>query len=244
MRLLLLATALTTLSVPALAQSPWGGRARLALSAGLQPEGKGFSQTSELVAYVEPAPVTAALQEGVAPLFDIGVAFPVSGRFGANAAFSSLNASGAGTVAASIPHPFFFDALRPVSGVASLDRTEMALHGGLAYLAGNGPFDVLMSGGASWFRIRQTLVTDIEVDETYPFDTASFVSATVSEANASTFGYHAAADFTWRLSEAWGIGALVRYSSAEASLEAADVETVPATVGGFQAALGLRVIFP
>jgi hypothetical protein len=92
--------------------------------------------------------------------------------------------------------------------------------------------------------VRQQLVTEIEVDEEYPYDTASFVSAHVTAATATKLGYHAAADMMWRPAEVWGIGILVRYSRAEAPLVADEVEAAASTVGGVQVAAGLRLIFP
>ncbi len=244
MRALLIGGLLVAAATPAFAQDAWGGRARLAISAGLQPEAQGFSQSAELLKHIEATPLTAVRDEGSAPFLDVGVIVPVGGRFGVNVAFSALSTSGTAAVNAGIPHPFFFETLRPVSGDASLERMEMALHGGLAFLVGGGPVDVVVSGGASWFRLRQDLVTDVEFDEAYPYDTASFVSATLSEVTTSKAGYHGAADFTWRLSRVWGIGALLRYSRAEIPLTAGDVEAVPVKVGGLQIAAGLRLTIP
>jgi len=244
MRALLLAVAMAMVAQPAFAQSPWLGRARLALSAGVQPEAKGFSQTSTLVEYVEPALLSMTRDEGGAPLFDIGVAFPLTGRLGASVGLSALSTDGAAALQAGIPHPFFFDAPRPISGDVNIQRNELALHAGVGVLVGGGALDVFVSGGPSIFRVKQDVVTGVEYDEAYPFDSATFVSATLSEASASKVGYHAALDVTWRFSRAWGLGALVRYTRAEVPLDAGGIEADSVKVGGLQAAAGLRLIVP
>jgi hypothetical protein len=245
MRVLLPTLVLALTAQPLFAQGVWLGRARLSISAGLQPDAKGFSQTSTLTEYVEPAPISVTRGEGGAPIFDIGVAFPVAGPVGVSVAFSALNTDGVATLDAGIPHPFFFDALRQIRGDVNIQRTEMALHAGLAYLvAAGGPVDVIISGGASYFRVRQDLVTDVEFAEEYPYESADFVSASLSEANEAKLGYHAAVDVTWRLSRVWGVGALLRYAAADVPLLAGGVEAVSEKAGGFQAAAGLRLIFP
>jgi hypothetical protein len=244
MRVLLLTFVLALTAQPLSAQGVWLGRARLSISAGLQPDAKGFSQTSTLTEYVEPAPVSVSRGEGGAPLFDIGVAFPVAGPLGASVAFSALNTDGVATIEAGVPHPFFFDALRQVRGEVNIQRTEMALHAAVAFLAAGGPVDVIISGGPSYFRVRQDLVTDVEFAEEYPYDSADFVSASLSEANESKLGYHAALDVTWRLSRVWGLGALLRYAAADVPLSAEGVDAASEKAGGFQAGAGLRLIFP
>jgi len=244
MRSILVAAMVLAAVHPAVAQEDaWGGRARVSVSAGLQPEAKGFSQESTLVDYVEEAPVRAVLEQGGAPFFDIGLTVPIRNRVGLHVALSSMTAEGTAAIEAGIPHPFFFNTPRLVSGEATLERRELALHGGLAVLLGGEPVDVTISGGATYFRIRQDLVTDVEFDEAYPFDTATFVSATLSEAEASKVGYYASADLTWRISRVFGIGALVRWSRAEIPLSVDDVEAAPVTVGGLQAAAGIRLTF-
>ncbi len=244
MRVLLLSAVMVMAAQPAFAQSPWLGRARLSLLAGLQPEAKGFSQTSTLVEYVEPASLTISRDQGGAPFFDIGVAFPLVGRFGGSVAFSALSTDGAATLQAGIPHPFFFDTPRPISGDVNIQRNELAVHAGVGVLVGGGALDVIVSGGPTFFRVRQDVVTGLEYEEAYPYDSATFVSATLSEANASKVGYHAALDLTWRFSRVWGLGALVRYAHAEVPLVAGDIEADLVKVGGLQAAVGLRLIFP
>lgn len=241
---LLLFTFIPAAASPAAAQDdPWGG-IRVGVSAGVLPEGSTFTQESDLVQYVEPAPVRAATDKKAVPFVDAGIVVPVHGLLGVHASFSALKTSGAASVEAGIPHPFFFDALRPVSGQVDMERLEMALHGGLSVLVFSGPVDIVLSGGPSWFRLRQDLVTEVEFDEAYPYDEASFRSARVAEANRSALGFHAGADVTWLLSRAVGIGALVRYSRAEVDLEASRVEVSGVRVGGLHVGAGVRFLIP
>lgn len=249
MRRFVLAVLLVASAQPAFAQSgfvdgPWLGRVRISLSAGLALDAKGFSQTSTLFENVEDTPVTAVIGQGSLPFFDVGLAVPVGGPIGLNFAFSALMADGTAAITADVPHPFFFDQPRSVSGDASLQRMEMGIHAGLAYIVAAGPIDLIVSGGATLFRLQQDIVTDIVVNETYPFDSATLAGVTLTEVSASKIGYHAAADLTWRFNRVWGLGALVRYSRADVPLAFGDVDAGLHEAGGLQAAAGLRFIIP
>lgn len=251
MRRSIVAVALALCAQPAFAQArfgddgPWLGRARISLSAGLQPDGRGSSQETTLQINVEDTPLTAVVANGLAPFFDVGLAVPIAGSLGLTFGFSALITEGTAAVNAQVPHPFFFNQPRTVSGNASgLQRMEMGAHAGLGYLVAAGQIDLLISGGASLFRLQQDIVTDIAVNEEYPYDSATFAGATLSETSASYIGYHAAADLTWRFSRVWGIGVLVRYSRADVPLVTSDVDTGTVVAGGLEAAAGLRFIIP
>ena len=99
------------------------------------------------------------------------------------------------SIVAQIPHPFFDNQEREVSGEATfLERAETAAHVDLYYLATSGKLRLLVMGGPTWFRIEQQLATSVSVQETYPYDTATFRDVTTERVKASAPGANIAAD--------------------------------------------------
>jgi hypothetical protein len=245
MRGLLIGLVLALGIQPAFAQTDWNGRGRLSLSAGLQPDAGGFAEETSVVKNLEAAPITANLAAAGSPFFDVGVAIRLVGNLGVGLAVSNVNAEDDAAVTAEIPHPFFFSRPRFITGEASgLRRAELGVHTDLVYLvAVSDRVDLLLQGGATFFQVKQDLVSDVTYNESYPFDEASFSSATKVQVSDSKAGYNAGVDVTWKLSPRWGVGGLVRFSRARVPLEVDGVTAATVDVGGLQAAGGLRVVF-
>jgi hypothetical protein len=233
-------------AVPASSQvtvdgDPWVGI--VSASGGVQVDTKRLSQSFELTKNFEPAPITAELSDSSVPFFDAGATFRIAGDFGAGVAVSFLSNTDDATVEASVAHPFYFDRDRTISGTVGVVHRETAVHTNAAYLLGTDRLTLLLFGGASFFKLEQDLVTDVEYDETYPYDTATFAEATLVSVSESKVGYNVGADVTWRLSPRWGIGGLLRYSHASIPLEAAGLDFGSVDVGGLMAGGGIRIMF-
>jgi hypothetical protein len=81
----------------------------------------------------------------------------------------------------------------------------------------------------------------VQVDEEYPYDTATFRSATSHVAKGTGIGAHAEADVTWAFGRHAGIGFLLRYNRGSADLNGPRSVTVD--TGGVQSGVGLRLYF-
>lgn len=239
------ATADAQLRVPAATQGPrW--RTTIGINGGIQPTTGNESQTFKVQKNLEDAPVTTSLSPGTAQLIDIGVGLmPARGRLGVNVNVALTSRQFGGNVSAQIPHPFFFNTLRPVSGsVSSLPESGLAVHIGAAYQIWTSTrFDLTGSAGPSFFRVTQDVVTDVTYTETYPYDTATFASAPSTRTTASAWGVNAGADLTWKLSRRLGVGALVRYAHGSVTLTPSAGNDVSANVGGLQLGGGLRLLY-
>ena len=158
--------------------------------------------------YVETATIGTSYRIGHGLLGDAGVAVRVGGAFGLGVTISSFMAKGDGEISASIPHPFFFQTPRTVTGTASgLRRNELVAHVQAIYtLHPSTKVDVALSGGPSLFRVQQDVVTDIAFTEIYPYDTATFASASTQRVSANKIGFNAGADVALRLSQHAGLG--------------------------------------
>lgn len=178
-------------------------------------------------------------------LADVTVGVRVRRQVGIAVGVSRAARNGRASVTAQIPHPFFDDQPRSVSGEAgAISRTETAVHGQLYYdMRPRGRWRVRLFGGPSYFSVEQEVVTGVEADEVYPFDTAEFRRATTARATGSAVGFNAGLDFARMFSRRVGAGALVRYSRASVDLDAPAARRVSTDGGGMQATIGMRVLF-
>ena len=85
----------------------------------------------------------------------------------------------------------------------------------------------IVTAGPSVLSVGQTLVTDVQFAETFPYDTAEFTGATTTNATASAAGFNAGADVFWMFSRHVGAGGLVQFTRARAgaSTPAADARS-------------------
>lgn len=215
----------------------------VSVNAGLQPNTHLLSERISLQKNVETAPVTVTLGNKGVPMVDLGGTVRIINSLGVNAAFSSLSDTGAAAISAEIPHPFYFNQLRPISGEATVVHDERAFHIDAAYVIPSETILLVLFGGPSFFSVKKDFVTDVAVNETYPYDTATFASATVTQLSANVTGFNVGADVTWRLGRQWGVGGILRYSRGEVVFRSQALDFGTITVGGLQAGGGLRLLF-
>src|SRR5207244_4019861 len=99
-------------------------------------------------------------------------------------------------VDALLPHPYFFDTFRPASFTTEpLHSRETVFHVPAIFLPPAwGPIKVMVFAGPSVFRLYQVVVTDVTVNEHYPYDTVTISGVTSEERKGTFVGYHAGAD--------------------------------------------------
>jgi hypothetical protein len=178
-------------------------------------------------------------------VFDGGSGLLVYRQIGVGFGVSHSGRSGSAFVRAQVPHPFFDDRHRAVEGDASdISRRETAVHAQVYYeFRHRGPWRVRLFGGPSYVRVEQELVTGVETQETFPFDTAAFARATTERAKGSAFGGHAGLDISRMMSRRLGLGASLRYTGVSIGLNVPGGRDVSTDGGGLTAGLGLRVAF-
>ena len=230
-------------SVAAAQGDGWDGRVRVSVAGGIQSGSNTLAQSFSVQQNLEPAPITVSIDAKRATLFDGGIVVRVAGQFGVGVSASYATHDANANITALVPHPLFFNQPRTVTGTTPVSRTEVAAHIDGVYIVPAGAVDLLLSGGPSVFSIDQTLVTDIAYTDAYPYDTATFTSATSAPAKKTAIGYHVGADITWKASSHVGIGVMVRYARATVTLSPASGNTVQDNAGGGQAAAGLRFGF-
>ncbi len=179
------------------------------------------------------------------PAFDVAGAATVWRRLAIGADISRYSRSTPASLAASIPHPFFFNRPRSVSGaVDGLKRQEVAVHVQARGIVPVSPrVQVSVFGGPSFFRVKQAVVTDFTYASTYPYDTAAFDGADTTTANESALGFNAGVDVALFFSRQVGVGGSMQFSSASVDLPAAGGATQRVDVGGASVGFGLRIRF-
>ena len=145
-------------------------------------------------------------------------------QVGVGIAASKTTRNGSADVDARIPHPLFFQQPRTVSGSQSgVSDTQTGIHFQLSYaIPATRHLTITLSGGPSYVRVSQDLVTDIKYSESYPYDVATFTSAATEQASAGALGFNVGGDVAWMFTRAFGIGGLVRYTRATVDLESKD----------------------
>ncbi|MGE3955657.1 MAG: hypothetical protein AB7H96_02980 [Vicinamibacterales bacterium] len=231
-------------SQPAGPPLPGPERVRILVNGGALLNPATIVQDFALTKNVETAPVRTDLALGTGGVVDIGARMRVTRTLsiGVVGFFASSHASG--TLEADIPHPFYFNQPRRISGdLAAFARSERGLHLEIAYpLSVRRGREITIFGGPTYVTARQQLVTDVSYAESFPYDTATFTAPATTTVDESALGLHVGADVTWRLSRSLRGGALVRYAYAGVPTEASSGNRADLRAGGLQVAGGLRLI--
>jgi hypothetical protein len=233
-----------SLAAPVAAQT-WPERVHISVSGAFQATSNDFSDRFEFERDLETGStaVDSPVQGGF--VFDAGAGVRLWKNLAAGVAVSYFTRDDPASTTSSFPHPFFFNQPRAVTGEATgVNRSETAVHVQAMYLVNpGGRLRLVLSGGPSFFAVQQDVVTEVTITETYPFDTATFASATTSREKGSAVAFNAGADVMWMLTPRFGVGGLVRYSRATVDLDAPGNRTIPVDAGGVYAGGGIRVLF-
>ena len=219
-------------------------RFAIAVNGGYQPSTTSFADRFTFDLNRETASVDTSYPVEAGALFDVGVSLRFWKRLAVGGAVSRFSADGVVQVEASLPHPLFFQRNRAVSGESGgVTREETAVHiQAQYYLPPIGPVLVLVSGGPSLLDVKQSIATDVNYTEEYPYDTATFVGADSRRVTGTATGFNVGADIRWMFSKHLGVGGLVRFTRAKVDL-ALDSRTIRVDAGGTQVGVGARLAF-
>jgi len=204
-----------------------------------------FADSIVITRYVEQGSIDASYLVDKGPQLDIAGGARLWRSLGGGVAVTRFSKSGPAGVIARIPHPFFFNQLRSVEGEAEgLTHEELGVHlQVMAMLPVGQRLSVVVFGGPSLFRITRGLIDDVQYDDQYPYDSATFTAAGTSNTSATKLGFHAGADVGYFFARNVGVGGVIRFSGATMNLDTSDGNTVAVDAGGFQAGAGLRLRF-
>jgi opacity protein-like surface antigen len=248
----LIALFITSLAAPASAQAPVSRPAStstigvyITANGGFQPTKNDFDDGATLRVNAENGRFDIDYTVKSGPAFDIGGGITLWRRLGLGVAWSQFSNDTPATLTASIPHPFFFSTPRTLT--ASLDglrRKEQAVHVEVRGIAPVGKrLQVSVFGGPSFFDVTQDVVDAFTYDETYPFDTVSFRSATTRSEKVSKVGFNVGGDVSVFVTRILGVGASARFATTTVSMTGANGNAVDVKAGGLQVGGGLRLRF-
>jgi outer membrane protein with beta-barrel domain len=228
-------------AAPARAQTTWSDRGYVDVSGWYQAASMSFTDVERPITFGEPAAINTTYTVRSAAGFDAAGGVRIWRNLAAGAGVSFFSRSAGGSVAAQVPHPFYFNRARAVAGDASdLTHHETAVHVRLTWFAPlRGRWQLALSGGPSWFVVDQDLVTAVSVTQAYPFDTADFAGVTSARQSKSRVGFNAGGDLDYMLRPKVGLGIGATFSHASVPLgDALNVDAGGLRVGG-----GLRFRF-
>ena len=223
---------------------PWSERIWIGAGGGVQLAGTAFDDTFEVPLYAETETVDVDYPMKNGAVIDARAGYRLWKGFTVGAGVTHYSQRADARVEARLPHPFFDNQFRIIEGTTSALRGETTVHLLLGWMLPlSDRLRVMLTGGPSIVTIEQTLVTDVEYSETYPYDTAEFTGASTRRASRSATGFNAGADVTWMFSRQVGAGGLVQFSRARANVSPGEGRSIAVDAGGVQFAGGLRLFF-
>jgi len=229
--------------IPLAGQAP-PPRISVAVHGGYQPTTSRFEDSFTFARYQETGSTRVEYPMGGAFLFDGGAGVRLWRRLGAGLVVSRVGRASTASTRSFIPHPLYLDTPRQVDGEAdAVQWAETGIHFHVRYEpASRGPLRIVISGGPSVLRLRQTLVTEARVREEYPYDTAEFGGVNTREVEGRANGFNVGADLGWMFTRHLGLGGTLRLTRAVIALDA-DQRRIPVEAGGAHIGVGLRLTF-
>jgi len=219
-------------------------RARAMINGGYQPSTTAFDDSFTFSLHQETGTTEISYDVGAGAIFEGGAAVRVWKGLALGGVISHFTVDSPGTVTSSVPHPFFLQRNRQVTGEPEgMRREETAIHFQAQYqLPPFGRLHVVLAGGPSLIDVKQTLVIDVNYAEEFPYDTATFTGVDSKRGTGTATGFNAGVDFQWMFNPKLGAGALVRITKATLDLNV-DNRIIQVDAGGTQIAAGIRLAF-
>ena len=227
------------------AQTPAVGKFFISVNGGYQLTANDFSDGAVTSANAEDGRFDSKYAVKSGPAFDLAGGGFLWRRLGVGVGVSRFSVSTPASLSGTVPHPFFFNRPRSISGdAAGLKREELALHVQASGVLPIGDrLQVMVFGGPSFFRVKQGVVTDFTYTDSYPYDQAQFRAAITTGASASKVGFNAGGDFAFFFTRQVGVGAAVQFAATTVELPGAGGASQKVKAGGGKAGAGLRLRF-
>jgi hypothetical protein len=219
-------------------------RVRAMINGGYQPSKTSFDDSFTFSLYQETGTTDTSYSIDAGAIFEGGAAVRLVKGLAFGGVISHFTVDATASVTSSVPHPFFLQRNRQVTGEPEgLRREETAIHFQAQYqLPPAGKLHVVLAGGPSLIDVKQTVVIDVNFSEEFPYDTATFTGVDSKRGTGMAMGFNAGVDFQWMFNPNLGVGALVRVTRATVDLNV-DNRVIPVDAGGTQIAAGIRLAF-
>ncbi len=159
-------------------------------------------------------------------------------ELGASFASRDLDAG----IAAAIPHPLLFNAMRTASGADSFPASQTEVHLGLVYTLRMGSLGLNLTAGPAMVMGKATLISGFSVQDSYPYTTVN-ITYEATEQSKSGFGFFAGAGADYSLGKSLAIGIEARYVAATIKFEPISGQSLNLKMGGLRAGGGIKFSF-
>lgn len=232
----------------AAAQGAAQDRVYLNIGFGVESGSADANDSKQYTLYDEAATTSTTAKWTSGSFFGGGIDFRVFKNLTVGASYHQETNTSDTAITGTVPHPIFFDRSRALNSSATgLYRRENATHLSIGWIVPIGTkLDVLLSGGPSFFRLQQDVVSEVTIAERGGAFTEIVVQPTVVTQKRSVGGYNATADVTYIVwqndSVRLGAGGFFRYTNAKTDVRllVSDFDT---TIGGVQFGFGARIRF-
>jgi hypothetical protein len=240
-----LATALFSAPSAGFAQAAPPFRGYVTINGGYQATSNDFGDSTTFRANAEDGRLETDYAVQAGPAFDIAGGATVWRQLAIGVGVTRFSRSTPLTINASVPHPFFFNQPRSVTGeVGGLKREELAVHlQARGLIPTRGRLQAMVFGGPSFFRVKQGVISQVVYAETYPYDVASVGQALTTDASESKLGFNVGGDIAYFFTRQVGIGFTAQFAGATVEMPAPDGGTTDVKAGGLQTGGGLRLRF-
>jgi opacity protein-like surface antigen len=202
-----------------------------------------FTDTATIRRNQENGRLETAYDVGGGLAFDVSGSYLVWKQLAIGVGLTLFSSSTTTAIDAQVPHPFFFNQQRTVTGEFDGDRSETAVHIQAKWLLPVSPkMLVTIFGGPSFFSVKQDIVSDFEYSESYPYDTATFTRAIAASQSESAVGINVGGDVAYFFTPNVGVGGTAQYSGATVEMTVPS-GTADVKAGGLQVGGGLRLRF-
>lgn len=230
---------------PTPSRRPPGERGFIGVSVGGLVTSSNFDTTVDFSLYREPTSFLTSYDLPAAVAFDVSGGVKLWRHLGVAIAVSRHEQSGDATISAQLPHPFFFNRLRPLEGTApSLSRSETTVHVGALWMK---PLSrkllLTLSGGPSFVSYKQDVVSAVAVSEAYPYDSVQLSRAITAQRDGTAIGAFGSGEVYYKLTGHLAVGGGARFSRATDDVETGTDQSVSIKTGGLQVGGGVRFLF-
>ncbi len=204
-----------------------------------------FAETRRFELFQEQAFINAEYNDAQAEGIEIGGVFMIKGPLGVGGSVELFRNDRDAAFEALLPHPFFFEQFREISGSRSdLSHEETAVHLNAVFSTHWGDaFFLDISGGPSLFLTRTEVLLDVLYAEDFPFDAVIPLGAESTVFESQPLGFNLGASATYRVVGPIGVDFGVRFSRGRVRVSPADGRVIEFDAGGVRAAAGVRFLF-
>jgi hypothetical protein len=225
----------------------WADRGYINIGFGVESGSSSLTETTNLIIYEEAATVTSTTNWTSGSLIDAAMGVRVWRNLTVGLAYHQEENDTDSQLTGSIPSPIFFNRPRTLDQDVVLERKEKAAHLVIGWVVPiNEKLDILLSGGPSFFRLEQDVISDIDIGERGQPFTEVVVDTDVTTQKKSLTGYNVGVDATYIF---WsnddlriGGGGFVRFTQATGDVQLLTSEQ-STDVGGVQFGFGARIRF-